>query len=120
MGVVHNAQYFLWFEEGRLQISFEVLPLGEAIRRGVAMPVVHNSCHYQQPVRYGDELVLYTTHRLQTEYEGRLEFEHSLVHAATKVEAASGVTVATLVDFNTNELIVRWPDDLWQRYQALK
>lgn len=120
MKVVHNAQYFFWFEEGRLQIASEVLPFEEAVRRGVVMPVIHNACHYKHSVRFGDELVLHTTHRIQSEYEGRLEFEHSLVNIATKVEAASGVTVTTLMNINSNQLIKHWPDDLWQRYQALK
>lgn len=120
MGVVHNAQYFFWFEEGRLQIATEVLPLQEALRRGVAMPVVENLCHYRSPVRFGDELVLHTTHRLQAEYEGRLEFEHSLVNTTTKIEAASGMTVTTLVDLNAHQLVRHWPEDLWRRYQELK
>ena len=119
MGVIHNAQYFLWFEEGRLQIATEILPIAEAINRHVAMPVVENVCRYHKPVRYGAELVLSTTHRIQSAYEGRLEFEHSLVDAHTKTEAASGVTVATLVDWRSGQLIKDWPVDIWQRYQKL-
>lgn len=120
MGVIHNAQYFLWFEEGRLQIATEILPIAEAIKRHMAMPVVENVCRYHQPVRYGAELVLYTTHRLHPAYEGRLEFEHSLVDIHTKTEAASGLTVATLVDWHSRQLIKDWPADLWQRYQELQ
>ena len=120
MGVVHNAQYFYWFEEGRLQIATEILPIDEAVRLGVAMPVVQNRCDYHKPVRYGDDLVLYTTHQVQPAYEGRLEFQHSLVHATTKIEVAGGVTVATLVDFKTNRLLKDWPAEVWQRYQELK
>jgi len=119
MGVVHNTQYFYWFEEGRLQIAIEVLPIAEAVRLGVAMPVVQNTCHYQKPVRFGDELVLYTTHRLQTEYQGRLTFEHSLVNVANKIEVARGETVTTLLDMKNNQLVKDWPADLWRRYRTL-
>jgi len=120
MGVIHNAQYFLWFEEGRLQIATEILPIDEALRLNVAMPVVRNLCEYHKPVRYGDPLVLYTTHRIQPAYEGRLEFRHSLVHETTKIEVAGGVTEATLVDFRTHRLIKDWPADVWRRYQELR
>ena len=120
MGVVHNSVYFLWFEEGRLQILFDVLPLDEAVRLNVAMPIVENVCHYHQPVRFGDPLLLFTSHCIAPAYEGRLVFEHSLVHAKQKIELASGRSVATLVEARTHQLIKEWPADVWQRYQALK
>jgi acyl-CoA thioester hydrolase len=120
MGVVHNAVYFLWFEEGRLQILFEVLPLERAMALGVAMPVVENVCRYHRAVRLGDPLVLHTTHRIQPAYEGRLVFEHSLVHEKTKVEMASGHAAMTLVDHRTHALLREWPADVWQRYQDLR
>ena len=53
MGVVHNVQYFYWFEQGRMQIMEELLPLDAAMQIGVAMPVVENQCVYRSPVRYG-------------------------------------------------------------------
>ena len=119
MGVVHNVQYFYWFEEGRLQIATEILPLNEAIQLRVSMPVTANQCSYRHSVRYGDELMLHTTHRIQPSYEGRLEFQHSLVNVATKVEVASGTCAMTLFDMNRNQLVRDWPPHLWQRYQAL-
>jgi acyl-CoA thioester hydrolase len=120
MGVVHNSQYFLWFEQGRLQVMTDVLSFEEAVERGVAMPVIENVCLYKKPARYGDALVLHTTHSIQPRYEGRLVFLHSLVHATQKVEIASGRTVTTVVDFRTNQLIRDWPEDLWRKYQALE
>ena len=120
MGVLHNVQYFLWFEEGRLQIAEEILPVTEAVRLHVAMPVTKNICDYHRPVRYGDVLVLYTTHCLLPAYEGRLAFDHSLVNTATKIEVANGTTVTTLVDMKTGQLVKEWPANLWRRYQELQ
>jgi acyl-CoA thioester hydrolase len=120
MGVIHNSVYFLWFEEGRLRIMLEVLPVEEAMHLGVAMPVVENVCHYRKPVRFGCPLLLYTTHRLQPVYEGRLTFSHYLIHERQRTAMAFGQTVTTLVDARTNRLIKEWPGNLWQRYQALK
>ena len=71
MSVVHNVQYFYWFEQGRLQIMEELLSLEASLKLGVAMPVVENQCSYQRPVRYGDPLVLLTEHQRPSAWEGR-------------------------------------------------
>jgi acyl-CoA thioester hydrolase len=120
MGVIHNSVYFLWFEEGRMKILLEVLPIEEAIQLGAAMPVVQNTCYYRKPVRFGMPLQLYTTHRVQPVYEGRLVFRHFLLHEKQRTEMAWGETVVTLVDLRSNQLIKTWPDHVWQRYQQLK
>ena len=120
MGVIHNAIYFHWFEEGWMQFMLDVLPMEEAQRLGVAMPVVENACVYAKPVRFGDPLLLFTMHEVHAAYEGRLVFHHSLVHEKHKTEMASGRTVTTLVDLRTGQLVKEWPADVWRRYQALR
>jgi acyl-CoA thioester hydrolase len=119
MGVVHNVQYLLWFEEGRLQILWDILPLDEAVRRGIMVPVVHVDCTYKSYARFGEPLVLYTTHTLVETYTGKLAFEHTLCHRTRKTEIACGKTVVTIVDRASNQLVKDWPRDLWERYRAL-
>jgi acyl-CoA thioester hydrolase len=119
MGVIHNSVYFLWFEEGRLQIMLEVLPLEEAYALGVSMPVVQNTCHYRKWVKFGCPLVLYTTHHVQPVYEGKLVFNHYLMHETRKTAMAFGQSVTTLVDMRTQRLVKAWPEKVWQRYQGL-
>jgi len=119
MGVVHNVQFFYWFEAGRMQIMEELLSLEATMKIGVAMPVVENQCTYRRPVRYGDPLVLLTEHLPLPAWEGRLVFTHSLVHRKLKTEMACGRTTATLIDVAGGRLVKEWPDDLWRRYQAL-
>ena len=120
MGVVHNSVYFLWFERGRFQVLQEVLPFDEALSLGMAMPVVENHCRYKKPVRFGDPLVLITTHDILSCYEGRLMFRHSLVHAKHKIEMASGHSVSTLMKMPSLQLVKEWPADCWQRYSNLQ
>jgi acyl-CoA thioester hydrolase len=120
MGVIHNSVYFLWFEEGRMQILLEVLPIEQAMELGVAMPVIHNCCQYRKAVRFGMPLTLYTTHHIQSAYEGRLVFNHYLMHEKQKTAMAFGQTVTTLMDFRTQKLVREWPSDIWNRYQALR
>ncbi len=119
MSVVHNVQYFYWFEQGRLQIMEELMSLDAAVKLGVAMPVVENQCLYFKPVRYGDPLVLITEHQCLRTWEGKMTFTHSLVHRKLKTEMACGRTTATLIDATTGRLVKEWPDNLWRRYQAL-
>ena len=119
MGVVHNSNYFLWFERGRLEIMLEVLPVEEALRLGVFMPVVENLCHYRKPVKFGMPLLLYTSHNVQPNYEGRLVFNHYLIHEKLRIAMAFGQTAMTLVEAKTNKLVKEWPAEIWRRYQAL-
>ena len=119
MGVIHNSVYFHWFERGRLQIMEEVLPFNLALTLGVVTPVVENMCHYRRPVRFGDALLLYTTHEIQASYEGKLVFNHYLVQERQKTATAHGHTVLTFVDAATYRLIRDWPEDVWRRYQQL-
>ncbi len=120
MRVIHNVEYFRWFEEGRLQIMFEVLPMAEALELGVGMPIVENYCCYKTPARFGDVLTLYTTHRVSDQYEGTLRFDHCLMNSKTKAEIASGYAVATLVEMTTMQLIRQWNETVWARYQSLE
>lgn len=119
MGVVHNVQYFYWFEQGRLQIMEELLSLDASLKLGIVMPVVENQCLYRKPVRYGDQLVLLTEHHCLSAWEGRLVFSHSLVHRKLKTEMSCGRTTTTLVEIATGRLVKEWPENLWRRYQAL-
>jgi len=120
MGVVHNSNYFLWFERGRLEIMQEVLPVEEALKLDVFMPVVENLCHYRKPVKYGMPLLLYTSHHLQRTYQGRLVFSHYLIHEKMRTAMAFGQTAITMVDARTNKLLKEWPAEIWRCYQALK
>jgi acyl-CoA thioester hydrolase len=120
MGVIHNVQYFYWFEEGLFRVMSRILPIEEAITRGIALPVISNSCSYKNFVRLGDPLVLETSHEILDTWEGKLSFRHTLVHEKKKIEMASGETITTIFDMRENQLVLRWPDDLWQRYQDLQ
>lgn len=120
MGVIHNSEFFRWFEEGRLQLFADILSFSDAMRYGIVLPVVRNVCDYLKPVRYGDKLILTTMHEVRAEYEGRLAFQHSLANEDTKVELAVGETVVTLVDLKTGRLIRELPEHVREQYWALK
>jgi len=120
LGVVHNAEYIKWFDEGRFQFIRDVVSIEEAMEAGVALMVVENHCEYKKFVRWSDTLVLCTTHTVRPVYEGRFAFEHSLVHEKSKIEMACGRSALVAVDYRTNQLLRELPKFIWERYCNLK
>jgi acyl-CoA thioester hydrolase len=62
MGVVYYANFFIWFEVGRVellrQLGFHYKQM--EIDDDCHIPVVEANCRYKSPARYDDELVLET------------------------------------------------------------
>lgn len=119
LGVVHNAVYFLWFDEGRMAFALDILPLAEAFRLGVALVVVENRCSYLAPVRFGDELVLCTEHVVASSYGSRFEFSHSLVNTRSRCEVATGSSAMAAVDAQSRRVLRELPPPVWERYALL-
>ena len=62
MGVVYHANYFIWFEVGRVEMLRQ---LGFCYRDmeaadGCYIAVVDARCRYKAPARYDDELIVRT------------------------------------------------------------
>ncbi len=62
MGIVYYANYFIWFELGRVEL---LRSLGLAYSRletdhGCILPVVSAHCRYRTPARYDDEILIET------------------------------------------------------------
>ena len=63
MGVVYYANFFIWFEIGRVellrQLGFHYKQM--EIDDNCHIPVVEANCRYKSPARYDDELLLETS-----------------------------------------------------------
>jgi len=62
MGIVYYANYFVWFEIGRVEL---LRSLGLAYSRleidhKCILPVIEARCRYRSPARYDDEIVIET------------------------------------------------------------
>ncbi len=119
MGAVHNSVYLRWFEEGRLHLLQDIIRFEEALSLGIAFIVIENHCHYKRPARFGDDLLLITRHRLKSDFEAKIRFDHSLVHKKTKVEMAYGETVITAINPKTFKLATTIPTVIQTRYKNL-
>jgi hypothetical protein len=62
MGIVYYANFFIWFEVGRVellrQLGFHYKQM--EIDDNCHIPVVEANCRYKSPARYDDELLLET------------------------------------------------------------
>jgi acyl-CoA thioester hydrolase len=100
MGVVYYANYFVWFEVGRVELmrslGFEYRDLEE--QDGCFLPVVEANCRYKAPARYDDVLRLET--RILNLRSSVIRFGYRLLREATDapVLLAEGETVHVVVD----------------------
>jgi acyl-CoA thioester hydrolase len=55
MGVVHHANYLIWFEAARTEFIRELgFPYARIEEEGFLLPVLEVNCLYKQPARYDD------------------------------------------------------------------
>jgi acyl-CoA thioester hydrolase len=95
MGVLHHANYSVYFEMGRT----ELLRSGGGNYRqleesGTLMVVVKADCHYHRPARYDDLLTIHTTVTRVT--GARIEHEYRVFRNGELL--AVGHTVLAVID----------------------
>jgi acyl-CoA thioester hydrolase len=98
MGVVYHANYFVWFEVGRVELLRQ---LGFSYRDmeqndGCFIAVVDARCRYKAPARYDDEIVVRTY--LKNVRESLVHFGYELLRAADDVLLAEGETTHIVTD----------------------
>ena len=97
MGIVHHANYLVWFEVGRVEWLRQ---LGFNYKRMEAeedcfIAVVDAACRYKSPARYDDELVVQTM--LTTARGFLLKFHYRLLRASDQQLLAEGETTHVVV-----------------------
>jgi acyl-CoA thioester hydrolase len=96
MGIVYYANFFIWFEVGRVELlrhlGFHYKQM--EIEDDCHFPVVEASCRYKSPAHYDDELLLET--RVLTMRHSLLKFGYRLTRATTVL--AEGETTHVVVD----------------------
>ena len=98
MGVVYHANYFVWFEVGRVellrQLGFSYRDMEE--KDGCGIAVIDARCRYKAPARYDDEVIVRT--HLKYLRESLIQFEYELVRADDGSLLAEGDTTHIVVD----------------------
>ena len=101
MGVVYYANYFVWFEVGRVELmralGFDYKRLED--EEHCYLPVVEADCRYRAPARYDDLLTLET--RILNLRTSVIRFGYRLLRQSTdgaSLLLAEGETVHVVVD----------------------
>ncbi len=102
MGVVYYANFFVWFEIGRVellrQIGFDYAAM-EA-EEGCLLPVVEATCRYRSPARYDDQLLIET--HVQNQRTSMIKFGYRVLRSTPDGSEpkllAEGETVHVFVD----------------------
>ena len=102
MGVVYYANFFIWFEIGRVeflrQLGFDYKQM--EIADDCHLPVVDANCRYKSPARYDDSIVIET--RVTAMRSSVLKFGYRISRIAdadgTEKLLAEGETTHVVVD----------------------
>jgi acyl-CoA thioester hydrolase len=98
MGVVHHANYLVWFEIGRVDFIRTLGMDYRAMERedGVGIAVADLSARYKAPARYDDELVIET--RLLRVRGPIIRFGYRVVRVEDDLLLCEGETTHIVVD----------------------
>ena len=100
MGVVYYANYFVWFEVGRVEhlrargISYRDMETDDDCK----IAVVDARCRYKAPARYDDVVTIRT--RVARQRGSIVHFEYQAVRARDGLLLAEGETVHVCIDNN--------------------
>ncbi|HHW42796.1 MAG TPA: acyl-CoA thioesterase [Desulfotomaculum sp.] len=115
MGVVHHANYFVWFELGRLDLAREArIDVASMAKEQVFMPVIHCECQFREPARFNDQILLRTA--LLSPRAARLEFVYQVLRRQGHVSLARGRTVHA-VTVPGRGMLIRLPADMERKIQ---
>lgn len=108
--VVWHGHYLSYFEHGRESFGEEYgLGYQDVRAAGVVAPVVHVSCDYLQPARFGDELTIVT--RLHPSDRAEIALSYQVRRACDGALLATGRTRQVFTDTEGN-LILNQPEIL--------
>lgn len=98
MGVVYHANYFVWFEVGRVELlrnlGFSYREMEESDACFIA--VVDARCRYRAPAHYDDEITVRTA--LKNVRESVIHFGYELVRVSDGTLLAEGETMHVVTD----------------------
>jgi acyl-CoA thioester hydrolase len=110
MGVLHHAQYFIYFEQGRTELlRLNGVRYRDMEERGIFYVVARLECRYRAPARYDDLLTLTTT----TERLTPVRVEHG--YRLLREERLLAEGHSTLVCVGRDGRPLALPDDLYHR-----
>jgi len=111
MGVVHNSNYFVWFEMGRIALADAASLNFKKRHEELYVPVIDIRCQYKESARFGNTVILETALKQPT--KATLEFVYRLYRKHGRQLLAEGYSVHALTRPN-GQLLLRLPEDVKQ------
>ena len=100
MGIVHHANYIVWFEIGRTDLcratGFTYRQIEE---RGLILVVTEVNCRYRAPYRYDDEVMIRTS--VKEAVSRAMTFSYELLDGSGEKVHATGYSKHVWVDRET-------------------
>ncbi len=103
-GIVYYANYFVWFEVGRVnylrEVGFNVL---RREQEGITFVIAESRCRYHASARFDDPILIRTW--ISQVKERSFVFSYQVLNQETGVLLAEGETVQVMVDPTTHKPI---------------
>jgi len=100
MGIVHHANYVVWFEIGRTDLCRVAgFPYKEIEKRGLILVVTEVNCRYRAPYHYDDEVLIRTA--ISEAASRAMTFNYELRDATGERLHATGYSKHVWVDRET-------------------
>jgi len=115
-GIVHHSTYFVWFEEGRSELSRQLsMPYSDLESHGVDLLLTRSEASYLGAARYDDEVEFLT--RATSVRSRRIVFEYRAVRPSDGTLLATGITEHLAVS-RANGKPARIPEPFLSCYRA--
>jgi len=117
MGIVHHANYFVWFEIGRTDLcraaGFAYSVIEE---RGAILVVTEITCRYRVPYQYDDEVLIRTN--IAEAASRSMKFAYELRDGIGARLHAAGTSTHVWVDRATRRPMTA-PEDIMEAFRKL-
>ncbi|MEG6584155.1 acyl-CoA thioesterase [Dendrosporobacter sp. 1207_IL3150] len=108
MGVAHHANYFRWFEMGRVEFLRQAgISLNELIKAGILFPITNVECKYRASARFDDNILIETEAIEFTSV--KMIFNYKIFREEDRLLLANGQTQNVFTDLNSK--IIRLPSE---------
>jgi len=112
MGIVYHTNYIKWFEIGRGELLRELgIPYSQIEVMGYYLPLTEVHCHYLQPARY-DQIVLLETEILYLR-RASIKFNYAIFDEKKEKLLVEGESIHACI--NKQGKIMRFPADIVEK-----
>ena len=117
MGVVHHANYFRWFELGRVEYLRSIgVTLGELIDDGILFPITEIDAKFHSPAHYDDLVEIETTPIELTKV--KLVFDYKITLKGDDKILVTGHSLNVFTDIASGK-IIRVPEKFHERFRLI-